>query len=197
MKKSGFKIKSGSDFILNIIFALCNCILGFISHSVWFLAVGAYYIILGVMRILVIQFYAKDKKSGRFIMNFSGVMLLVLSVILSVIVYMTVRYDVASPHHEITMITIALYAFIKLSLAIVEFVKSGKKTDFYHRTLSSITFTDAIVSIYSLQRSMLVSFEGLSSGEIMIFNTASGIGMCLIVIFTALNLILRKDNKNG
>lgn len=190
------RIKTILKFIINLVFALYNCVLGIAVHSWWFMASGAYYIILSIMRITVIAFSSGNRKNDGFIMNFTAVMILFLSVILCGMVYMTIEQDVAAEYHEIVMITIALYAFVKISLAICGFVKSGKRNLPYIKTLSSITLADAIVSIYSLQRSMLVSFEGMSSGDIILFNTLSGIGMCIAVVFTGINL-LRKENKNG
>lgn len=184
-------------FIINLAFALYNCVLGIASYSWWFIAVGAYYIMLSIMRITIIAFSAKNRKNEMFIMRFSGIMIFILSIVLCGIVYMTINQFGAVKYHEIAMITIALYAFIKLTLAIYEFVKSRKNHRPYIKTLRSIAFTDSVVSIYSLQRSMLVSFEGMTDANIILFNTLSGIGMCLIVICIGLNLIYGKENKNG
>lgn len=181
-------------FGINLIFALYNCILGFSSRSWWFITVGAYYVVLSVMRIAVITFSAKNRKNEKFIMRFSGYMLFVLSVVLCGIVYMTVEKSVALRHHEIAMITIALYAFTKLTLAIIGTVKARRhKHRPYVRTLRSIAFTDAVVSIYSLQRSMLVSFGEMAKKDIILFNTLSGIGMCIIVVLIGIDLIIGKE----
>lgn len=184
-------------FIFNLIFALYNFVLGIASHSWWFIASGSYYIVLSTMRMSVILFSKKDRKNENFIMRFSGVMIFVLSIVLSGIVYMTVEQDVAVKYHEIAMITIALYAFTKITLAIINFVKSRKNHRPYIKTLRSIAFADSVVSIYSLQRSMLVSFGEMKAADIVLMNTLSGVGMCIIVIFIGLNLILGKENKNG
>ncbi len=181
-------------FIINLIFAIYNWALGVASFSWWFIAVGAYYIVLSIMRISVIAFSSKDRKNERFIMRFSGVMIFVLSIVLSGIVYMTIEQNVAVKYHEIAMITIALYAFTKITLAIMGFIKSRKNHRPHIKTLRSIAFADSVVSIYSLQRSMLVSFEGMSPPDIILFNTLSGIGMCLIVIWIGLNLIIGKED---
>lgn len=181
-------------FIINLIFAIYNFALGVSSYSWWFIAVSAYYIILSSMRVGVITFSARNRKNENFIMKFSGVMIFVLSLVLCGIVYMTVKQDVAVKYNEIAMITIALYAFTKITLAIIRFIKSRKNHRPYIKTLRSIAFADSVVSIYSLQRSMLVSFEEMAKEDIVIFNTLSGIGMCVIVICIGLNLILGKEN---
>lgn len=179
---------------MNLLFAIYNCVIGLASYSWWFVSLGAYYIILSIMRVAVIIFSAENRKNEKFIMQFSGVMIFVLSIVLCGIVYMTIEKDVATKYPEITMITIALYTFTKITLAITGFIKSRKNHRPYVKTLRSIAFADSVVSIYSLQRSMLVSFEGMTYNNIALFNTLSGVGMCLIVIFIGLNLIIVKEN---
>lgn len=180
-------------FVLNLVFALYNCVLGLASLSWWFLTVGAYYIILSIMRIGVLAFSARDRKNEAFVMKFSGVMLFLLSIVLCGIVYLTIEQFGAVKYHEIAMITLAVYAFTKITLAVRGFVISRKSRRPCVKTLRSIAFADGVVSIYSLQRSMLVSFEGMSPAGIMLFNTLSGIGMCVIVIGIGLYLIFGKD----
>lgn len=184
-------------FIINLIFAVYNFVLGIASYSWWFVAISAYYIILSIMRIAVISFSAKNRKNEQFIMKFTGIMIFILSIVLCGIVYMTIEQFGAVKYHEIAMITIALYAFTKLTLAIYGLIRSSKTNIPNIKTLRSIAFTDSVVSIYSLQRSMLVSFEGMTDKNIILFNTLSGIGMCIIVICIGLNLIVKRRTKNG
>ena len=190
-------IRTGTSlkFILNIVFAIYNCVLGIISHSYWFIAVGAYYVVLSVMRVSVIAFSGKNLSDDRFIMKFAGIMLFIMSIVLCGIVYMTVWHNsnVAVEYHEIVMITIALYTFIKISLAVKGMFSKRKKKDGAFKTLKSIAFTDAVVSMYSLQRSMLVSFGEVNEKDILILNVLSGIGMCVLIVLTGINLIIDKE----
>lgn len=190
------KRKTSRKFLLNLIFAIYNCVLGLVTKSWWFVAVGAYYVIISVMRSAVILFSSKNKKHGNFVMRFSGVMLFLLAVVLCGIVYMTLEKDVATSYHEIVMITMALYAFVKITLAIIGFVRSGKSRDAFEKTLQSIAVADATVSIYSLQRSMLVSFGEMAESDILIFNSLSGIGMCIVVVWIGIYL-MKGERKNG
>ena len=59
-------------------------------------------------------------------------------------------------------------------------------------TLRNISFADAFVSIFALQRSMLVSFEGMRESEIVIMNATLGSAVCVIVFLLGLNLIRNK-----
>ena len=71
------------------------------------------------------------------------------------------------------MITIAVYAFTKITIAIINFVKARKSNSATVKVLRNIALADAAVSIFSLQRSMLVSFPGMKQNEILIFNILS------------------------
>ena len=92
-------------------------------------------------------------------------------------------------HHEIVMITIALYTFTKITLAIINLVKVKQYPSPVFKALRSISFADALVSVFSLQRSMLVSFEGMSAGDIRLFNILTGGAVCVAVLILGLHLI--------
>ena len=88
----------------------------------------------------------------------------------------------------IAMLAIATYAFTKITLATINWIKVRKITSARLLALRNISFANAFVSIFSLQRSMLVSFEGMSEMEIRIMNVATGCAVCIIVFLLGLNL---------
>ena len=190
---------AAANLAVNLLYALYNGILGCITYSWWLITVAAYYVILSIMRFSAVLCKArnKEKETEYFVMRFSGFMFLALSVVLIGTIYMTVKFDVGVKYHEIVMITIATYAFTKITLAIVKFIKAKKDDSPLITTIRSISFADAAVSIFSLQRSMLVSFGEMNANNILILNTSTGIGVCLIVIILGVNMIIRKDLKNG
>ena len=104
----------------------------------------------------------------------------------------------ANKNNKIVMITIATYTFYKIIMAIINLVKTKKYKSFLLITIRNIALADAAVSIFSLQRSMLVSFEGMTSENIRIMNICTGIGVCLIVFTLGLIMacgIIDKKNK--
>ena len=75
-----------------------------------------------------------------------------------------------------------------MTLAIINFVKARKNDSSVIKTLRSISFCDAFVSIASLQRSMLVTFSGTDEKSILILNIFSGSAVCILVFITGLEL---------
>ena len=172
----------------NLTYAVYNAVLGFISHSWWFVTLSVYYAVLGVMRFAVLQIKRKSE-TEIFAKKFTGFCFLFLSVCLVGTVILSVTDNRGTKHNEIVMITIALYTFTKVVLGIINLVKSKKYSSPAFKTLRNISFADALVSVFSLQRSMLVTFEGMSEGEIVLFNILTGSGVCLMVFVLGINLI--------
>ncbi len=172
---------------VNIAYGIYNVVIGFYSHSWWFITLCAYYIILSVMRFALIK--ADKSQNAPFIKRFTGILLMLLGFVLGGAVYLSVVKDRGIKYHEIVMITIALYAFTKITLAIINTVKSRCDDSFIVKSLRTVLLADAAVSIFALQRSMLVSFEGMSEGEIKLFNALTGSAVCITVYILGLNLI--------
>ena len=168
---------AGLNLALNILYAVGNLALGIYEHSYWFITAGAYYAILGIMRYSAVLFEKKTKsesiKAEYFVRGFSGVMLIGMSIVLMGSVYLSVKFDVARSIHEIIMI---------ITMAIINAVKVKKHNSPLLETLRNINLADAVVSIFSMQRSMLVSFEGMTVWEIKLINTLTGTAVCLVVL---------------
>ena len=179
------------SFMLNLAYSVYHIIFGIATHSWWFFTIGVYYIILSIIRIVVLQ----SKKQGRFAIRFTGMMLMVLSLPLVGTVILSFIKDRGTTFHLIVMLAIAVYTFAKITLATINWIKSRKSTSSKLITLRNISFADAFVSIFSLQRSMLVSFEGMSETEIRIMNLATGFGVCIIIFLLGLNLVYLKSEQ--
>lgn len=187
------------SLIINFSYGIVNAVIGFITFSWWYIAVGVYYIILSIMRFCLVVSCRKDSENSDnevFMTKFSGAMFLCLSLTLCITVFLTVKNNVGTKHHEIIMITVATYTFTKLTIAIINFCKCKKINLPIIKNLRNISVADAIVSIFSLQRSMLISFEGKNGDEIRLMNILTGSAVCFVVFILGINL-LRKEKKNG
>ena len=172
----------------NMVYSAYYIVFGIITLSWWLFTIGIYYIILSMVRFTVLG--AKGTK--RFAIRFAGIMLMVLSVPLVGTVILSFAKDRGTVFHLIVMLAIAVYAFTKITLATINWVKTRKSRSTKLVALRHISFADGFVSIFSLQRSMLVSFEGMTESEIGIMNIATGCAVCIIVFLLGLNL-LRKS----
>ncbi len=188
------KVLSSPNFSLafNFVYAVLNCVIGFTSLSWWFVTLGAYYAVLAISRFSVLQVGRKsggDISLENFAKKITGILAVVLSFCFVGIVTLSVVEKRGTVFHEIVMIAIATYTFTKVVLAIIGIVKAKKTTSPVLKTLRNISLADAFVSVYTLQRSMLVSFPGMNDNEIQLFNILTGTAVWIILLLLGINLI--------
>ena len=177
-----------TSLVFNIAFATYHLVMGMVTSSWWLLTLGSYYLVLSVVRFVVLR----SKLGERFIAKFTGWMLILLSIPLVGTVILSVVRDRGHERHMIVMIALAAYAFTKITLATIKLIKARRSTSATLITLRNISFADAFVSIFALQRSMLVSFEGMTEEEIVIMNATLGSAVCVIVFLLGVNLLRNK-----
>ena len=182
-----------ASLVFNIAFAIYHLVMGLVTSSWWLLTLGSYYLILSTVRFAVLR----SKSKERFIAKFTGWMLMLLSIPLVGTVILSVLRDRGHKLHMIVMIAMAAYAFTKITLAIIKFIKARRSKSAILLTLRNISLADAFVSIFALQRSMLVSFEGMSEAEIVIINAALGSAVCIACFLLGLLLLLNRQYKSS
>ena len=181
-----------TSLAVNFVYAIGNCTVGFLSHSWWFITVGAYYAVLAIARFSVLQVKRKaggDYETELFARRITGILLIALSACIVGVNILSALKERGTAFHEIIMIAIATYTFTKITIAIIGMVQAAHTTSPVLITLRNIALADACVSIYTMQRSMLQSFPGLTPAEIQIFNILTGAAVWLIVLFLGINLM--------
>jgi len=166
---------------LHLVYAVYHWVLGFSTHSWWWITLGCYYILLSTVRAGVLLMERK-RVSSAFIRRAVGVCFLPLTLCIVGVLILSVVSERGVVRHEIVMITIALYTFCKITMALVNLKRAS-------RPLLHLSLADALVSVYALQRSMLVSFPGMAAGDIRLFNLLTGTAVCLTVCILGINLI--------
>ena len=104
-----------------------------------------------------------------------------------------------------TIFAYAAYAFYKITMSIVSFIRAHRQTDLTVRAIRNINLVDALVSILALQTAMLTTF-GDGTINISLMNTMTGsvvgvasvaIGIYMIVSANKKIKELRKEKKNN
>ena len=178
--------------LANVAFSVCYFIFGITDGSWWLLTLGSYYVVLSLVRLVVLRM----KSNGRFIVIFTGIMLMVLSLPLCGTVILAVVRDRGHDLHMIVMIAVAVYAFTKITLATINLIRPSCVSSVTVKSLQYISLSDALASIFALQRSMLVSFDGMQELEIVIMNGLLGSVVCIFVFLLGLNLARSNKRKD-
>ena len=187
-------------FAFNLLYAIYHCVLGILNLSFWFIAMCAFYGILAIMRFSAVLCERNHQKSPDndtelFVMKLSGILLVILSIVLATVSYISLSQNIAAKHGEIIMITIATYTFYKITMAIVKAVKQHKNPSPLLRTIRNIGYAEVAASILTLQRSMLASFGSMSTGNIHFMNAVTGAAVCLFVLILGLSMITKSMKK--
>jgi hypothetical protein len=181
-----------TSLAVNFIYGIGNCILGLLANSWWLITVGAYYTVLATTRFAVLQIRRRAKGNydmELFSKRITGILLVVLSFCVMGVNILSVLKERGTSFHEIVMITIATYTFTKIIIAIVGLIKVRHSASPVLKTLRNISLADACVSVYTMQRSMLVTFPGMTASEIRIFNILTGAAVWIVVVLLGVNLI--------
>lgn len=190
------------SFILNLLYAFYHGVLGLANQSLWFLALCAYYVVLSTLRFSAVLCGHKSNPAytadtERFVTKFSGVLLTVLSFVLTGVIYISLSQNIATKHGEIIMITIATYTFGKITVAIVKAVKQHKNPSLLFAAVRSIGYAEVAASILTLQRSMLVSFGSMQESMIRQMNILTGAAVCLFILVLGIVMIRRGKKRKG
>ena len=198
MKTQKFIWNANLSLVINFAYAIVNCAIGFATYSWWFVTSGAYYAVLTVARFSVLKVKHRSKGNPElelFAKKITGILFVALSFCLIGMVVLSAIKERGHKFNQIVMIAIAVYTFTKITLAIIGLIKSKRILSPIAKTLRNISFADAFVSIYSLQRSMLVTFEGMAQKDIRLLNILTGMAVWLLILLLGINLIEGRCTK--
>ena len=168
----------------NLLYALYHGVIAWLQGSLWFWAMCAFYGVLALLRFLAVWYARKRRKASSAqtrIIQGSGLLLVLLSIILAGVNYLSLSQRIAVKYEKITMITIATYTFYKITMAVIQRVKQRTGPSSLGAVLRSIRYAEAAASVLTLQRSMLVSFGEMAPEKIDSMNALTGAGACLFI----------------
>lgn len=196
------KISLYGTLIFNAIYAIFQLCLGFYHGSVWFFSLFFYYILLASMRFFLLQ-YTRKHGAGENMRaelrrtRICGILLLIMNLALAgIVIYIVWRFRVIE-HHEITTIALAAYTFTALTLAIVSIFRYRKYNSPILSTTKSISFASALVSLFTLESTMLTVFsaEDTPAGFEQIMSAVTGGAIMLLIISMAIATIIKSTKE--
>lgn len=191
-------------FIINVAYTVYN-VLGVMHQSEWFITMAVYYSLLGIMRYHAVHTGRKIsrmedqslvKKKELSVIKTEGILLLLLNLALSGVVLLTIVQDTAKRYSEIMVITIAAYTFYKIITSVINMIKVRKLQSPILITIRNISVADALVSVLTLQMTMLASFQGRSTMNINQMNAMTGMAACILISLLGISMIYYSYKRN-
>jgi len=176
------------SFLLNISYVAFLGVLGIMSHSVWYISITIYYLILAIMKGNVFHSKRKhntDIKKAR-AYRYCGIMFILLTLALSGIIVLIYTSNMYFEYAGLLIYAAAAFVFYKLGLAIYNIFKARKQDDLYIQSIRNVNLVSAVVSVLVLQVAMFQAFSpenntsfanGLVGGFVSAITLALGIFM--------------------
>lgn len=186
----------------NTAYALLHLGMGFWHHSFWFCSLAGYYIFLAVMRFFLVRFTSKHKPREKmreelFKYRTCGWIILGMNIMLSLMVFFMVYWNRTFRHHEITTIALAAYTFTAFTVAIINIIKYRKYNSPVYTASKAISLTAAVVSILTLEATMLTTFGdgsmSILTRKIMLGCTGGVVSIFIIIM--AIFMIAQSSKK--
>ena len=151
------------SFLLNAVYAAFQLGLGLRHRSAWFYSMAGYYLLLGLMRLMLVK-YTRGHAPGQQLetewkkYRLCGVLLLLMTLVLTIFILYFVLRIREFKHHEITTISMAAYTFASLTLAIINAFRYKRYGSPAYSAAKAISLVSAIVSVLTLENAMLTAF---------------------------------------
>ena len=151
---------------------------------------------MGTIIVAILSIVQAEK---RILPMAAGILLLALNFALTGVILLTIAQDTARRYSEIVVISIATYTFYKIIMAVVNMVKVRKMQSPVLITIRNIGVADALVSMLTLQATMLASFQGKGGLDANRMNAITGMVVCVLILALGVSMIRyafknQKDN---
>lgn len=196
--KSDFEFRTVANSMLSaaitVLFALYNSFLGIRYGIVWNGCISIYYYFLTILRGFIsvgaVKYDKKDVKSRRNIYLISSYILVALSMSLVVPITLMVLNVKRVSMTMIPAISMATYTTYKVVMASINMKRSWNSRDSLVKLLRNINFIDAVISILTLQNTLLVVKASADRQDMMVLAAiSSAVGLCVIVSMTVWNIV--------
>ncbi|MBQ8545581.1 MAG: hypothetical protein IJ437_01435 [Clostridia bacterium] len=174
---------------INIAYTIFNTVISIVASSLWFGAISMYHAILILMRSDTLL--SRHKKPRASYVR-CAILLIFLSLFLSLAVWQMISNDLAFVRFGWTVYAYAAFAFYKIITSIINLFKSRNEA-FTIKAIKYIGFADALVSILTLQTSLLYAF---SDGSYGFANAITGAVVCGLTLLIGIFMLVEARRKN-
>ena len=188
-------ISAFGSLLVTTVFALYNGFIGISHSSLWHRAICVYYIILVIFRGMIvlarrkILFSQNSEKARNKVYMVAAVLLLILNFSLIIPVSLMVRQQKPVNLSLIPAISMAVYTTYKIIMASINLKRRKNSADSLIRLLRTINFIDALVSILTLQNTLIMVNSKTSSITMTRLATITGASVLLIILFLSVGAI--------
>jgi hypothetical protein len=189
------KVSLYQGLSVNLLFAAFYVFSSGRYASLWFGAVAAYYIILSVIRFVLLRNVkrALSRENQIRTYRFCGYLMFVLNVGMAGMIVQMVLKNVNSEYSTLMVYASAVYTFYYMIMAIINMVRFRKMDNPVLSAAKMLSFTGAIMSMFTLQTVMLSHYGTGTNTQFV--NALFGGAIFLAVLFMAIFMVVRANRE--
>lgn len=173
--------------VADFAFAAFRGFLGIRYASVYALSAAAYYLMLGLIRVLLAVSWRKRAEKGGVAFEkrryrLTARLLLVLNIPAGGMLLLLVKDNPASSYPGYTIYAVAAYTFYMLTLSVIHLIKRKKLGSPILSAAAALNFIAALMSLSGLQNSLISEFSPGDEAYRVLMNTLTGTGVWFLAV---------------
>ncbi len=190
-----------ASFIFSIAFLVYNFVVGVLFNLVWNFSVSFYYLLLMLIKGIILYAEKRWKDSDKELIDrkrlklfkVENVFLLLIDLaLIAPITLMALMQKTTVDIGMIPTIAVALYTTYRVTMACINYNRSKKSDNLALHGLKIISLKEAIVSVITLQNTMIFVFGDMS--EMLTLTAFTNAGM--LALMMAISILQFKKLKN-
>lgn len=186
--RGSFSIYQG--MAVNFLYVAFRIAAGIRYHSVWFISMAVYYLVLGGLRANLIYHYKKHNESAEIrCYRHTAWLLFLLNIPMGGMIVLMVRTNSGFLYPGYIIYLSAIYTFYAMVLSIVNLVKFRRLGSPILTAAKILNFVSAMMSILCLQTAMIARFSENGEDYRKMMNAITGTSVWIIVIVIAVYML--------
>lgn len=178
-----------------LFFCLYEGFFGIYYRSEWFGTLALYYFLLAGARVLLL--YSSRRNQGdraKMLLHYRlcGGVLLLLTLALGAICYQVVFRGNSASYPGFMIYGVATFAFYNMAMAVRNVLKYRKQDDLILSAEKILSLVGALVSMFSLQTSLIAAFNDGDAAFAYTMGLATGSAFFAIILLLALRMVFRR-----
>lgn len=193
-----------ASMICSFSFAIYNGVIGFLLKSAWHESICIYYILLLFIKLIIFiqlkkntensSLRAKKKIKNAFI--FTSILLFFVNLSLFAPIILMILNKRMVHFSLIFSIAIAAYTTYKIILAIIHFIKYKTNTNLMIKERKTIQLIEAIVSILTLQNTLIAVNSAQFTQKLFILTIFSSLLGLFFILFLTMDMFIKALKQN-
>lgn len=194
---------AAASFFVTALFALYNGFLGIYYSSVWNGCICVYYILLAVTRGMIPITEKKNlsraEKADAYrkrTFKITSVVILMMNLALVIPISLMVLNSRPVNMGLIPAIAMAAYTTYKVVIASINIKRMKRSSNILVRELRTINFIDALVSVLTLQNTLIIVNRTEESGDMFVLTAVSSAVIYLVILALSVWRIFKENNNS-